>query len=202
MSTWTHLLSVTRFHLSCGAAGVPSTCAGPSPEDPSADGLAVSVVRFHDVVAPATVRADHATERARPRLLLAMALAHQRGPGCRGEGAASGSTRKALVHLSLLSKKRAGRRGCQLPHVPFRVALFSHGAPPRRDEASARREGSRLHAAACWFRPFSDASVSEASALLSLPTALRSPVLLRPPMRSGAPSPHRWGLQSRPASRR
>ncbi len=176
--------------------------AGPCPEEASADGLAFSVVRLRNVVAPATVRADHAAERARPRLLLAMAVAQQRGPGCGGEGPASGSTRKTLVHLSLLSKCALVGGDANSHTFRSESRYFSHGAPPRRDEASARREGSRLHAAACWFRPFSGASVSEASALLSLPTALRSPVLLRPPMRSGAPSPHRWGLQSRPASRR
>ena len=52
------------------------------------------------------------------------------------------------------AKDRAGRRGCQPPHVPFRVASFSHGAPPRRDETSTHREAFHLHAAACWFHPF------------------------------------------------
>ena len=134
-------------------------------EEASADGLAFSVVCLRDVVAPATVRAVHAAKHARPRLLLTMALAHQRSPGCGGEGAASGSTRKTLVHLSLLSKSALVGGDANSHTFRSESRYFSHGAPPRRDEASARREGSRLHAAACWFHPFSDASVSEARAL-------------------------------------
>ncbi len=55
----------------------------PSATLDSADALAFSVVRLRNVVAPATVRADHAARHARPRLLLAMALAHRARPRSR-----------------------------------------------------------------------------------------------------------------------
>jgi hypothetical protein len=175
MSTWTPPFGSAR-HISFGRERLRAAGSTATTKDTSSDRLRVPVMLLRDVVTTTTVRADHATERALPCPLLADVFApKERGPAPKG-ASARGWRLHSRLHLSLLPEgDRAGRRGCQPPHVPFRVASFSHGAPPRRDEASTRREAFHLHAAACWFQAVPATLRQARSAhLLSPPSALAS----------------------------